>query len=191
MSINISCVKWGDKYDRSFVERLKESLNKHLTKDFNFICYTDKPEKEYDRPVIYPELRGWWHKLSLVELEGKNLVFDLDIQINDNIDFLADEFGILTVINSRSWKSHNEQSFKFKITKNTLVNSSIMRWKDQKHIIEKFNRNRDTYLRLYSGIDRWLYNENIEHKCFETNLISSWLEEKYNTIVIENGKYSN
>lgn len=187
---NVICVKWGDKYDRSFVEKLKESCNKHLTGDFNFYCYTDKPEKKYDVPVKYPELRGWWHKLTLLEYKGNNLYFDLDIQINDNIDFLTEEFNTLTLINSQGWKNYNQNELTFSVNKNTLVNSSIMRWSNQQHIFEKFMSNRDTWLRLYPGIDRWIYNEKIDYKYFKTDLISSWTEKKDNVIIIENGKYN-
>ena len=43
--IDVYCVKVGDKYDRSFVEKLKDSVSKHLKTKHNFYCVTDKPEK--------------------------------------------------------------------------------------------------------------------------------------------------
>ena len=70
--IDVYCVKVGDKYDRSFVEKLKDGVSKHLKTKHNFHCYTDKPEKEYDQPVQYPYLKGVWHKLALFEKVGKN-----------------------------------------------------------------------------------------------------------------------
>ena len=87
--IDVYCVKVGDKYDRSFVEKLKDSVSKHLKTKHNFHCYTDKPEKENDQPVQYPYLKGVWHKLALFEKVGKNLFFDLDVEINGDIDFLV------------------------------------------------------------------------------------------------------
>ncbi len=188
--MNVFCVKWGDKYDRSFVERLRESLKRNLTGDWKFYCYTDKPEKDYDIPVEYPELRKWWHKLALLKFKGENLYFDLDIQINGNIDFLKKDFGTLTLIDSTPWKTEQDE-LKFKYNRDTLVNSSIMRWEDQGYIFDKFLSNRNTYLRLYSGIDRWIYNEKIDYKYYDTDKISSWIEKKDNVIVIENGKYIN
>ena len=44
----ILCVKWGDKYDSSFIEKLREQIKKNCSIPFNFYCLTDKPEKEYD-----------------------------------------------------------------------------------------------------------------------------------------------
>ena len=54
---------------------------------------------------------------------------------------------------------------------------------------------RDLYIRLYSGIDRFIFNErnriNLKYRTFQTNEISSWQEGiKNNTIMIYNGKYS-
>ena len=51
--ITVYCLKWGTKYNRKFVEDLKSTLEKHLTIDYDFKCYTDKPETDYDIPVKY------------------------------------------------------------------------------------------------------------------------------------------
>jgi len=198
--IDVYCVKVGDKYDRSFVEKLKDSVSKHLKTKHNFHCYTDKPEKEYDQPVQYPYLKGVWHKLALFEKVGKNLFFDLDVEINGDIDFLVwnhEDFKKLHVINSMSWVSNtNTQSdMRFTTRNNTFINSSVMRWEDSYSIFEKFMDKRDLYLRLYEGIDRFIYNERnrlgLKYKTFTTNKISSWQEDvTKNTIMIYNGKYN-
>ena len=189
--VNVYCVKVGKKYGREFVEKLKDSISKHLTVEHKFNCLTDKVEKDYDIPVTHPELRGVFHKLTLFQFTGNCLYFDLDIDINDNIDFLASEFDKFTVVNSSSWQQQSlKEPLKFRITQNTLVNSSIMRWTDERKILEKFLKHRDLYLRLYSGIDRWIYNEDIKYKYFMGDSISSWKENiKYNTIMLYNGKY--
>ena len=198
--IDVYCVKVGNKYDRSFVEKLKESVSKHLKTKHNFYCFTDKPEKEYDIPVLYPYLRGVWHKLSLFQRVGKNLYFDLDVEINGDIDFLVwndDDFKKLHVIDSTSWVKNNEfqSDMKFATRNNTFINSSVMRWSDSYNIFEKFMEKRDLYLRLYDGIDSFIYNEReklgLKYKTFTTNKISSWQENvTKNTIMIYNGKYN-
>ena len=48
-----------------------------------------------------------------------------------------------------------------------------MRWTDNKKIFDKFLKHRDLYLRLYSGIDRFLYHET-RHDTFETGKIYSY-----------------
>ena len=123
--INVYSVNVGTKYDRDFDQRLKDSIAKHLTLEHTFTCLTDKPKKEYDMTVTHPQLRGVFHKLSLFQFTGNCLFFDLDIQINDNIDFLANEFDKLTLVNSSPWKQQSlKEPLKFRITQNTLINSS-------------------------------------------------------------------
>lgn len=186
--IDVYCVKVGEKYDRSFVEKLKSSISKHLTINHKFYCLTDNVEKDYDIPVTHPELRGVFHKLTLFQFTGNCLYFDLDIEINDNIDFLASEFDKFTVIDSTPWKKEKLRTLL--INNDTLVNSSIMRWSDNTKILEKFLKKRDLYLRLYSGIDRFIFNEDIKYKYFKGDQISSWQEgNENNTIVLYNGKY--
>lgn len=186
--VNIYCVKWGTKYDRSFVEKLKTSIEKNLTIEYKFNCFTDKPEKDYDIPITHPELRGVWHKLALFQFTGENLFFDLDIKINDNIDFLAERFDKFTCVDSTPWKKHKIRSLA--INNDTLINTSIMRWTDNKKIFDKFLKHRDLYLRLYQGIDRFIWNEEIKHSTFKGTAISSWQEGiENNTIVLYNGRY--
>ena len=189
--IDVYCVNVGTKYTRDFDQKLEESVAKHLTLEHSFRCLTDKPEKEYDIPVTHPELRGVFHKLSLFQFTGHCLFFDLDIVINDNIDFLASQFDRLTLVDSSPWKQESlKNPFKFRITQNTLVNSSIMRWTDERKVFEKFIKHRDLYVRLYAGIDRYIYNEDVKYKYFRGDQISSWQEGvKHNTILLHNQKY--
>jgi len=189
--IDVYCVNVGKKYTRDFDQRLKESVAQHLTLEHTFTCLTDRPELEYDMPVTHPELHGVFHKLSLFQFTGNCLFFDLDIMINDNIDFLATEFDRLTLVNSSPWKQQSlKEPLKFRITQNTLVNSSIMRWTDERKVFEKFMKHRDLYVRLYSGIDRFIYNEGVKYKYFVSDAISSWQEGvKHNTILLHNQKY--
>lgn len=189
--VNVYCVKVGKKYGREFVKKLKDSISKHLTVKHKFNCLTDKVEEDYDIPVTHPELRGVFHKLTLFQFTGNCLYFDLDIDINDNIDFLVNEFDNLTLVNSSPWQQQSlKEPLKFRVTQNTLVNSSIMRWSDERKILEKFLKHRDLYLRLYSGIDRFIYNEDIKYKYFMGDSISSWKENiRNNTIMLYNGKY--
>ena len=187
--LTVYCVRWGDKYPRHFVEDLKDSIANNLSVPHQFVCYTDNPEFGYDRPVKYPFLRGVWHKLALLENTGDSLFFDLDIKINSNIDFLCKDFNNFSLIDSTPWKGVKDD-YVFRITQNTMVNSSIMRWSNHDHIFKKFMEHRDMYLRLYSGIDRFIYNEQVDYQLIKSNNITSWLENIDNSaIVLYNGKY--
>ena len=48
MSNTILCVKWGDKYGREYVEKLKEQCEIYCSVPFNFYCLTDNPSEDYD-----------------------------------------------------------------------------------------------------------------------------------------------
>ena len=48
MNNTILCVKWGDKYDRTYVEKLKNQCDNNCSLPFNFYCLTDNPTELYD-----------------------------------------------------------------------------------------------------------------------------------------------
>ena len=94
-----------------------------------------------------------------------------------------------TVVDSRRWKKQKED-LGFKVSNNTFINSSVMRWSFAQDIYQKFANNSDTYFRLYKGIGRFIYNENITYKYFDTDKIVSWQEKDYTkkVITLYNGK---
>jgi len=49
MQNTILCIKWGDKYDDSYVEKLKEQCEDNCSVPFNFYCLTDNPKNDWDR----------------------------------------------------------------------------------------------------------------------------------------------
>ena len=96
----ILCMKWGQKYDAEYINRLYNMVQRHLTLPFTMICLTDNakginpavqcyPLIPLDLPQGLPE-RGW-NKLTtfsadLYGLHGTALFLDIDIVIIDNID---------------------------------------------------------------------------------------------------------
>lgn len=103
MKNNIVCFwwgTWGDDYGVKYVNKLYNDLQKHTTLDYNFYCFTDKPEK-LDVPTIKFKPKFLWN-LNKFEaynpehgLEGKIFTFDLDTLLLDNIDDILsfdDEF---------------------------------------------------------------------------------------------------
>jgi len=57
----ILCVKWGDKYGREYVEKLKQQCEDNCSVPFNFYWLTDKKEKDYDvwLPSAWNKYEGW------------------------------------------------------------------------------------------------------------------------------------
>ncbi|MEX2365586.1 MAG: glycosyltransferase, partial [Pseudohongiellaceae bacterium] len=42
--VNILCMKWGTKYDASYVNKLHSMVSRNLSLPFRFICLTDSDE---------------------------------------------------------------------------------------------------------------------------------------------------
>ena len=110
--VNVICMKWGEKYDSSYVNILYNMVDRNLKRPFRFVCFTDNKSglsnsiESFDLPSLnlpkgIPE-RGWM-KLStfasnLHDLSGKTLFLDLDLVIIDNIDAFFDRPGDFLII---------------------------------------------------------------------------------------------
>lgn len=105
-SVNVICMKWGDKYGPEYVNKLHNMVARSLSRPFRFICFTDEAQginsgieikpipktgfKPFDDQMTWTKGNGWL-KLScfidpLYDLTGKTLFLDLDIVITQNID---------------------------------------------------------------------------------------------------------
>jgi hypothetical protein len=119
-SKTILCMKWGTKYSAADVNRLYGMIRRHLSYQFQLICFTDDavglaPEiKALPLPLLDCEepqrTRGKWRKLALWDtkledavLYGPALFIDLDSIIVDNIDSYFDYGSPKDVILERNW----------------------------------------------------------------------------------------
>lgn len=107
MSVNVICMKWGDKYGPEYVNKLYSMVKRNLKKKFRFVCFTDDP-KGIDKEVEIqpmPELDipkknqgSPWRKLTVFAknlggLKGQTMFIDLDVVIVDSIDCFFDFAG--------------------------------------------------------------------------------------------------
>ncbi len=91
---NIVCLKWGEKYDADYVNKLYAGVKRNTTVAFTFHCFTDDPININSAVVIHPlpvnNIEGWWNKLFLfsndIDIDGRVLFIDLDTLITGNID---------------------------------------------------------------------------------------------------------
>ena len=112
INVNIICMKWGDKYDASYVNKLYNMVSRNLSKEFRFICLTDDnsgflpPVESFDIPKLnlpegIPE-RGLdkisWFSKHISDIKGQCLFFDLDLIIVNSIDELFDLPGDFLII---------------------------------------------------------------------------------------------
>lgn len=103
-SVNVLCIKWGDRYGTDYVNILSRAVRRNLTRPFVFHCCTDNATGlDPDVRVIpFPPnpgvARGWPDILIKLEilrdgfggLAGPTLFLDLDVAITGPLDDFFD-----------------------------------------------------------------------------------------------------
>jgi hypothetical protein len=91
--LNVLCVmRSGGDYDGSWVEKLRNSVARNLSKPHAFKCLSDV-DVPCERIPLKHNWPGWWSKIELFRsgvVEGPTIYFDLDIVITGPIDGIAD-----------------------------------------------------------------------------------------------------
>jgi len=189
--INVICVKWGNKFRPDFVNRLYTMVERNLTYDFRFYCYTDDSHgiREDVEIIDIPkdnELEIWWNKLALFQkgmFKGTCLFFDLDVVIQKNIDHLIGYLDSTCLTKVKSyWKDESKTKYHIdyddlKSSYDMTNNSSVMLWKADSlcDIWNHFMRNPEYYMLKYRGIDRFIFHEGFKTRNFPRGEIYSRL----------------
>ena len=156
--LKILCVRFGNRYGKEYVERLRNMVKRHITVPYEFVCLTDDQHQIEDVRTIYQPnanyLKGWWHKVHMFDpklpLNGRILYFDLDVVIHNNIDKLT-TFGTNSFIGIHDFNRHFYSSWKY-------LNSSVMAWNHgtQNHIWDMFKSNPREAQKLQGDQD-WIW----------------------------------
>jgi hypothetical protein len=137
-TVNIICMKWGDKYGPEYVNNLYSMVKRNITIPFRFICFTENANDINSDVIVYPlpnlglpegaPERGWLKlatfKKPLEDLEGIALFLDLDVLIVDNIDSFFEydaEFAICFDEKKKSQYIGNSSVYRFEIGKHPEV----------------------------------------------------------------------
>lgn len=143
--INIVCVlRQGGKvgYDKTWVTKLKNSLERNLTIPFYFVCLSDC-EVDCDRLPLDNTGEGYWAKLQLFKkdlFKGPTLYFDLDTIICNNIDTL-----VLNLLNQDDFVMWNDPDY-------NISSSAIMYWNgDYSYIYEEYLKNKNYFESEFSN----------------------------------------
>ena len=156
--LTILCVRFGNRYGREYVERLRNMIRRHLTINHEIVCLTDDQHPiENVRTLYQPNagyLKGWWHKVHMFDpslsLSGRILYFDLDVVIHNNIDKLT-HFSPNDFIGIHDFNRKFHASWKY-------LNSSVMAWNHGTHsyIFNQFRSNPRDAQRLQGDQD-WIW----------------------------------
>lgn len=157
-AVTILCVRFGTKYGRNYVERLRNMVAKHITVPYEFVCLTDDPVPiDGVRSIVqlqagYAKL--WWHKVHMFDptlpVAGSVLYLDLDVIVCGNIDKLIANTGSSFL---------GIQDFNRKFHPNWQhLNSSAMSWThgEQSYIWNQFKSNPKEAQRLHGDQD-WIW----------------------------------
>lgn len=179
--MNILCVKWGDKYSAEYVNKLYSMVKRNLLRDFDFYCYTEDPSEIREEVKVIPiesDLEKWWLKMDLLGKfndHGTNILFDLDIVIINPLTKLLQHNPSNLSILYTAWKEGKfapcaEDRYP------TMYNSSIMMWKNDQGVpaYELFQRKKVDSLFKYKGVDRFLYNEQLELETLPIDIAYSY-----------------
>ena len=180
--IDCACVIHGQAYAWTYVERLYNMLNRHITPGIRLHVYT-----EHDRPVPAPMIKhvltnwgisgpkqSWWYKMQLFNSEhhrGPLLYFDLDTVIVGNIDW------IWQLPTAYFW-AVRDFKYLWRPTYSGL-NSSVMWWDTTKHtqVWDQFTQeDLSKIMRKYHGDQDYISNSVPvnQRRFFELERAKSW-----------------
>jgi len=180
--IDCACVIHGDAYSWTYVERLYNMLNRHITASIRLHVYTeaDRPVPEHmikhaltTWPITSPK-KSWWYKMQLfnpTHYAGPLLYFDLDTVIVSNIDWIWQQPV------AYFWAIRD---FKYLWRPNhTGVNSSVMWWNTEhyKNVWDTFaQQDLATTMQTYPGDQDYIsavIPQN-QRRFFDVNRVQSW-----------------
>ena len=164
-TVNVICLKHGNKYDHTYVNRLYNMVERNLTIPFNFYCLTENTKDLNQKIKILPlpkiPVEGWWYKPYVFSqslgLNGEILFLDLDIVIINNIDcffnqnkenlYIIRDFTRATI---HKWEKFNSSVFKFHSGTHS-------------HIWGNFIKDPGQAVRAMHGDQDWIYKQTKKH----------------------------
>jgi hypothetical protein len=191
-TVTVLCVRFGNKYGREYVERLRNMVSRHTTVPYEFVCLTDDRHPiDGVRNIIMPDqgyAKKWWHKVHMFDptlaLQGRILYLDLDVVISSNIDKLV-TYEPTAFVGILDFNRKFHASWKY-------LNSSAMAWHhgSQSGIFSKFVADPREAQRLQGDQD-WIWKVAKDRiKWWPKSWIQSykWEIRSRDELVVQNGK---
>ena len=150
--VNILTLKWGTRYGPHYANRLRAGVERHLSRPFRFLCFTDDPSGLHPDIETYPLVQlghlperirtTTWLKLALFAddlaggLRGQSMFLDLDLLITGPIDsffeYKPDKICII-----HNWIEWHKQLFR---QRPRIGNSSVFRFESGtcQHVVDQY-----------------------------------------------------
>ena len=152
----IVCMKWGTKFPVDYVNVLYAGVRRHMSRPFNFICFTDDPTGlapgiiARELPSLglpeHKKSKGGWPKLAMFKRglfapDDLVMVLDVDILIMGDLEpffIRAETMGGLHIL--REWNLWPLDYLPFRLRPKQHGQSSVFmfRPKEQHHLLEDF-----------------------------------------------------
>lgn len=172
----VACLKWGTKYSPEYVNRLYNMVQRNLTLDYEFVCFTDSSQGIDKNIRVEPlpkmPVVGWWYKPYFfsndIPLKGTVLFLDLDMvifrNINELFSYRPGKFCIIRDFNRKFRPNWN------------YMNSSVFRLESGMfdHLWQEFKRNPATHLQKNRGDQDWMYRYVKGHEFWPDEWIRSY-----------------
>ena len=189
----VCCLKWGTKYDSSYVNKLYNMVSRNLTIPFEFVCFTDN-SSGIDKGIRVEPLPkipaiGWWYKPYFLSAElpihGTLLFLDLDVIVFKNIDNLFSykpgKFCIIRDFNRFIRPGWNR------------MNSSVFRTETGMHDShwQNFKRNVALETKRNRGDQDWMFRHITGHEFWPDEWIQSYkweMRDRNDLTKMPNGK---
>ena len=155
--LTVSCVLTGDKYTEEDVYRLQKNVKDNITLPYHFVCLSDREIDGVDTILLPKNDWGVWNKMYLFKYLTYTIYFDLDVHIQNNIDYLVrNQLTVIQCVWKPFWEDNTQIGYM-----NTQKNSSIMSWRGEQNkvIFDKFMEDPDYFMVRYPGTDRYLDHE--------------------------------
>lgn len=157
-TVNILCIKHGNKYNEDYVNTLYKMVERNLSLPFRFVCLTDNNKNLMQQIETWPlpaNLSGWWCKPYMfsneLPLKGTILYLDLDVVIAGSLDKLF-------TFNPGKWCTIRDFTRAMR-PKWEKYNSSVIRFEHGQldYVYRQFIKNPQHHMRRHFGDQDYLY----------------------------------
>jgi len=158
----VVCLKHGKKYDAEYVNVLYNMVQRNLSLEYEFVCFTEdplglNPDIRVEPLPAIESATGWWYKPLFfnpnLQLKGTILYIDLDVIIFNNIDNLftykPGTFCIIKDFNRslrHDWQKYNSSVFRLDIG-------------DHPQVYENFLKDTPRHMKRLHGDQDWIFEQ--------------------------------